>query len=94
MPPETYAYRLCSDVRYQPIGDEGVVIRQGAGEVLVLNEVGIRVLALLDQGLTLPGILDRLAGEFDADLGGLAADLDAFLEELSAAGLIEETDRP
>lgn len=94
MPPEIAPYRLRPDVRYQPVGDEGVVVRQEAAEVLILNEVGTRILALLDQGLAPTEMIDRLAEEFDADQERLAADLDAFLADLSAAGLIEEIDRP
>lgn len=93
MPPETPSYRLSPDVRYQSIDTEGVVVRQEAAEVLILNEVGTRILALVDEGLGPLAILERLAGQFDADRERLSADLDAFLAELSAAGLIEETNR-
>lgn len=94
MPPERAPYRLRPDVRYQPVGDEGVVVRQEAAEVLILNEVAMRILASIDEGLEQARIVERLAEEFAADREGIAADLDAFLAELSAAGLIAERDRP
>lgn len=94
MPPETPPYRLRPDVRYQPIDTEGVVVRQEAAEILILNEVGTRILALVDEGLAPPAIVERLAGQFDAEPERLAGDLTAFLQELSAAGLIEETNGP
>lgn len=94
MPPDRLCFRLCPEVRYQQVADEGVVVRQEAAEVLVLNEVGTRILALVDQGLSEPQIIGRLREEFDAEPERLAGDLAAFLQELSAAGIIEETARP
>jgi hypothetical protein len=44
----TTRYRLAPDVRFRVVGDEGVVVRQDAGEVLVVNGVAARVLELLD----------------------------------------------
>jgi hypothetical protein len=86
--------RLCADVRYQQVVDEGIVLRQKTGEVLVLNEVGARVLTLLDKGLAVPEILERLAAEFGADAKHLAADVAAFLVELRSAGIIEDDTPP
>lgn len=87
-------FRLCADVRYRQVADEGIVLRQQEGEVLVLNEVGARVVALLDEGLALAGIVARLAAEFDAEPGRLEADVSGFMTELRAAGVIEEKPRP
>lgn len=81
--------RLCDGIRYQQVADEGIVLRQAAGEILVLNEVGMRVLALLDKGMVVPEIVDRLAAEFDAEAGRLAADVAGFVAELRSAGIIE-----
>lgn len=94
MPADSSDIRLCADVRYQQVLDEGIVLRQKAGEVLVLNEVGARVLTLLDKGLAVPEILERLAAEFDADAECLAADVAAFLVELRSAGVIEDDTPP
>ncbi|MFZ1574397.1 MAG: PqqD family protein, partial [Chromatiaceae bacterium] len=86
--------RLCDGVRYQQVADEGIVLRQTEGTVLVLNEVGMRVLALLDKGVTVPELVDRLAAEFDAEAGRLAADVAGFVAELRTAGIIEEGAHP
>jgi hypothetical protein len=94
MPADASNARLCTDVRYQQVADEGIVLCQTAGEVLVLNEVGTRVLALLDEGLTTPEMAARLAAEFDADTERLSADLADFLLELRAAGVVEDDPRP
>ncbi len=41
--------KRCADTRYRNIGGEGVVVRQTASEVLVLNEIGVRLLELRQQ---------------------------------------------
>jgi hypothetical protein len=94
MPPDRPSVRLCSDVRYQRVADEGVVVRQDAGEVLVLNEVGTRILVLLDQGLSRQQIVERLHEEFDAEPQRLGDDLEAFVYELRASGIIAEHPGP
>ena len=82
--------RLRPDVRFRQVAGEGIVLRQKAGEVLVLNEVGARIVALLEESLTPPEIVARIEAEFDAEPGRLAADVSGFLEELCAAGVVEE----
>lgn len=84
--------RARRDVRFRTIGEEGVVIRQEAGEVLVVNEVGARVLSLLDGERTVEVVLATLAEEFEVEREKLRADLAAYLRELLLNGVIEETD--
>jgi hypothetical protein len=78
------------DVRFRTIGEEGVVIRQESGEVLVVNEVGARVMALLDGRCSVAGLVDRLAEEFDVEAEVLRRDLATYLDELLAGGVLEE----
>ncbi len=81
--------KRCADARYRNIGDEGIVIRQTAGEVLVLNEIGVRVLDLLEVALPVSGLLDALDAEYDIDRGTMEQDVLAYLQELVDAGVIE-----
>jgi hypothetical protein len=81
--------KRCADTRYRNIGGEGVVVRQTAGEVLVLNEVGVRVLELLEGIMPVSGLLDALNAEYDIDRPTLERDVLAYLQELVAAGVIE-----
>jgi len=83
------AYRPRSDVRFRRIGDEAVVVRQDAPEVLVLNPVGARVLELLTGGETLGAVGAALAEEFEVAPGEAEADARAFAAELESAGVIE-----
>lgn len=82
-------YRRTPDLRFRTIGDEGMVVRQRAGEVLVLNDTGIRVLELLDGEISVGALLDILADEYQVETSELRQDIQAYLAELSAAGLIE-----
>ena len=81
--------RRCADTRYRNIGDEGIVVRQTVGEVLVLNEIGVRVLDLLETAPSVSGLLDALDTEYDIDRATLEQDVLAYLQDLVEAGVIE-----
>ena len=81
--------KRCADARYRNIGGEGVVVRQAAGEVLVLNEIGVRVLELLEAMMPVSGLLDALDAEYEIDRPTLEQDVLAYLQELVDAGVIE-----
>lgn len=81
--------KRCVDTRYRNIGGEGVVVRQTAGEVLVLNEIGVRVLELLEATLPVSGLLDALDAEYEIDRPTLERDVLTYLQELVDAGVIE-----
>lgn len=79
-----------ADARYRNVGGEGVVVRQSAGEVLVLNGVGARVLDLLAAPTPVGALLNALAEEFEVDRTTLERDVLAYLQELLEAGVIED----
>ena len=81
--------KRCADTRYRNIGDEGVVVRQIAGEVLVLNETGVRVLELLETAMPVNVLLDALGAEYEIDRPTLERDMPIYLQELVDAGVIE-----
>ena len=81
--------RRRTDVRFRVVEDEGVVVRQAAGEVLVLNEVATRILALADGATPVAGWVDCLALEFEIDRPALQRDGLAFAAELIPQGLLE-----
>jgi len=78
-----------ADVRFRVIDTEGVVVRQSAGEVLVLNDLGTRILALADGVAPVARWIDTLLGEFDVDRPVLEHDVVAFAAELVEQGLLE-----
>lgn len=81
---------LRSDVRFRLVGGEAVVVRQEAAEVLVLNEVGARVLDLVGRRRPVAEIIAALCAEFEVAPELAAAEVTAFLGEIAAAGLIAE----
>jgi hypothetical protein len=81
--------RLTADVRFRMIDREAVVVRQRAAEVLVLNEVAARILALADGVSPMAGWLDILTAEFEVPRDTLERDVIGFAAELVEQGLLE-----
>lgn len=82
--------RARSDVRYRVVDGKAIVIRQKEGEVVVLNEVGARVLDLLQAGTPLREVLDVMAAEFEVGRAELERDVLAFVSQLLDSGILEE----
>lgn len=87
----TRTYRLRSDVRFRSVADEGVVLRQDEGEVLVVNGVGVRVVELVADGAGLEDMLGILENEYEVEPADLRTDVKTYLEELEEAGVLEST---
>ena len=87
------AYTLCREVRYTKALDEGVVLRQKSGEVLVLNDVGLKVLELIGAGTSsLDDIVDAIQEYYEIDRSTALSDIAAYLDELESAGVIQRAD--
>ena len=82
-------FRPRADARYRNIGGEGIVVRQAAGEVLVLNDVGVRVLDLLAAGNAVSAVVTTLNAEYDVDGATLERDVRHYVQELLDAGIVE-----
>ena len=82
-------YRRRSDVRFRVMDGEAVVLRQKEAEVLVLNEVGTRILQLADEGGTEEQILAILLAEFDVERDELGRDVSEFLAEMLDSEILE-----
>lgn len=88
-------YRIRSDIRFQRVSDEGVVVRQSEANVLVLNEVGMSILEAIRDGATAPGdLVERLGQAYEVATEELVTDVAEFLRELVAAGVIETAAGP
>jgi hypothetical protein len=90
MTSDSAVFRPRHDVRFRVMGDEAVIVLQEEAEVIAVNEVGARVLALLDSRRSVSDVLDALLEEYDTDRESLAGDLSRFLGELRDAGIVEE----
>lgn len=83
-------FQLRSDVRYRNIHDEGVVVRQGDAEILIVNKVAVETMELLESAKPVHAIVDDLLGKYEVDRQSLESDLDLYLGELLDANVIEE----
>jgi hypothetical protein len=68
--------------------DRTILLDVRGGRYFSLDEVGGRVWALLEAGLTLPEIADRLADEYDASRDRIARDVAALVERLREKRLV------
>ena len=82
-------FRTRPDVRFRAIGGEGVIVRQDAGQAVVVNAVGSRILELLRDGLSAAEVIARLREEYDVGGAELEQEVMLYLDELQAAGVIE-----
>jgi hypothetical protein len=82
--------RQRSDVRYRQIDGEAVVLRQDAGETLVINEAGSLILDFLAKGRSAAETANALAEAFEVSAEEALADVEAFAAELEAAGILEQ----
>ncbi len=85
----TTTFRKRPDVRFRNIGGEGIVVMQSSAEVLVVSEVGARVLELIESGNAVGGILTAISAEYDVDSAVLEHDALAYLQQLLDADVIE-----
>ena len=81
--------RPSRDLRFRRIDDEAVVVRQRAGEVLVMNETAARLLELADGRASVADWVEVLAGEYDVDREALERDVLAFAADLATEGMLE-----
>lgn len=83
-------YRPRSDVRHRRVGSEAVVVRMEAAEVLVLSEVGGRILQLLDGETSIDEVRRQLLEEYTVEPETLETDVHDFIERLLESGVVEE----
>lgn len=76
------------DMRFRVVGDEGIIVSQDQAEVIAVNEVGARVLSLVDGERTLGEILTSVGEEFDVSSETLERDTRPFLSELVDSGVL------
>jgi pyrroloquinoline quinone biosynthesis protein D len=70
------------------IDSEIVVMSLETGDFFSLTGTAREVWLLLDGTLDRAGLIGALAADYDSDAAAVAADVDGFLAELAAAGLL------
>ncbi len=71
------------------IDGEAVVLSIDAGRYYDFNRVGTRIWALLEQPMSVAGLIDILVREFDVDRKTCEEQVVAFLHQLRAGGLVQ-----
>ena len=72
------------------IDDEIVIMRLDNGEFFALSQTAAAIWRLIDGTRDRAALLVALGGAFDAGEQQMSADVDEFLAQLSAAGLLDD----
>src|SRR4030095_14705049 len=76
--------QVCCDM-----GGESIILNLKSGVYYSLDEVGARIWALIEQPRAVAAIRDAIFGEYNVQTDVCERDVQAFLEGMDAAGLIE-----
>ncbi len=88
LPPDTLVVAACDQVSCD-LGAEAAILQLQTGIYYILDAVGGRVWALLQQPTRIDQLRDNLLSEYDVAPDRLERDLTALLDDLAAEGLIE-----
>jgi hypothetical protein len=80
--------QIVSDLVWQTIDDDAVVVSPQSGTIRVLNGIGTVIWLMLSEGEDPAQILAHLVEQYDVSLEQAQDDLQAFLNELQARELI------
>ena len=83
-------FSLSSDVRHRSIGGEGVIVRQDDGEVLVINEIGTKLVELAKDGDCVKDMIDAILLDYEVGASTLEKDVFEYLVELCNLNIIVE----
>ena len=86
-----------TNVAWQVIDGELVILRLDADELVGINEVGGTVWDLVDGERSIAGIAGKIAAHYDVDRDTALRDTDNFLRELESMGAVDlrnKSDRP
>jgi len=83
---------LDENILYRRVAGEGVVVDQRKAQVMVVNEVGIRILELIRESGSIEKIIETVAVEFDADPVTIEADFRKFIEQITEREMTVDPD--
>jgi hypothetical protein len=84
--------QISPDVLFQEVAGEIVLLDLRSESYFGLDEVGTRIWRLLETGINIGEVLQKLLQEYDVDQITLEADVADLLERLLEAGLISYSD--
>ena len=74
--------------RFRAVGEDGVLVHLQRGRVSVVNGVGLQIFDWLQEPRSQDELLDLLCAEFEVDRPRAAIDLEVYLGQLTAEGLL------
>ncbi len=84
-------YRISDNAVCQTIGDESVILNLDNGQYYGLDEIGTRMLELLQEHGDIDTVVSVLAEEYDAERQRIRADLQELLGELQEQGIVQRS---
>ena len=81
-------YILNPDVVFNRLEDRMVLVDLKSNQIFELNSTGARVWELLQEGVSVDTLIDRLKAEFEADPATLRTEIESLLSDLISEGLI------
>jgi hypothetical protein len=85
---------LHPQVAMQSVDGLAVIVLADSGEVIVVNEVGTRVLELIDGERSAEEVAGAIESEYQVTAEEARADLEDFLQMLAGAGALSFEPRP
>ena len=83
-------YRLRRRYVIRKEGKEGILFDSETGEITILNDTATAILMLCGQGASRDKIIDRMKKVYaSAVKGSVEKDIDVFLRQAAAAGLLD-----
>jgi hypothetical protein len=77
------------DLMTAPVDDDLVILAKTSSSYVALESIGQRVLELVQAPIRVDDLCRRLSQEFDATPEQIAADIQPFLTDLKAEGIVD-----
>ena len=82
------SYHLKPNLLLQAVADETVILDPDSGNYYTLDDVGTRMIELLQETGSLDATVELMAKEYDATAATVQADLTELLEKMAQQGLV------
>ena len=80
---------LSQAIRYRSVAGDGVLVHLQSGRVIVVNEIGLRIVELLSDSASANQLVENIVGEFDVTFEQAALDVDKYLSALANENILQ-----
>ncbi|MGH2416648.1 MAG: PqqD family protein [Microcystaceae cyanobacterium] len=88
---EAQSFKVVEDILFRQIENEGILLHVPSGTYYSLSETSIMFWNALSNQQPLEPIVDQIIDEYEVEQAQVLSDLQAFLQDLLAFGLITAT---